>query len=118
MQKITLIIITLLCYLITAAQQENVDYSEPKTFEIGGIIVNGANNLNEKTLIAISELSVGETIKVPGDAITNGIKKLWSQGLFSDVDISIDKTINNSIFLSINLKEHARLSQFKFKGKK
>ena len=78
----------------------------------------GANNLNEKTLIAISELSVGETIKVPGDAITNGIKKLWSQGLFSDVDISIDKTINNSIFLSINLKEHARLSQFKFKGKK
>tara|TARA_B100002052_G_scaffold43020_1_gene35600 strand:+ start:221594 stop:224110 length:2517 start_codon:yes stop_codon:yes gene_type:complete len=117
-QKITLIIITLLCYLITTAQQESVDYSEPKTFEIGGIIVNGANNLNEKTLIAISELSVGETIKVPGDAITNGIKKLWSQGLFSDVDISIDKTINNSIFLSINLKEHARLSQFKFKGKK
>ena len=87
-------------------------------FEIGGIIINGANNLNEKTLIAISELSIGDNIKIPGDAITNAIKKLWDQGLFADVSISIDKKINNSIFLSINLKEHARLSQFKFKGKK
>ena len=73
MQKITLIIITLLCYLITAAQQENVDYSEPKTFEIGGIIVNGANNLNEKTLIAISELSVGRLLKYRR-CNNNGIK--------------------------------------------
>ena len=118
MKKITFIIITLLCCLIVQAQEKNINYAEPQIFEVGGIIVNGANHLNEKTLIAISELSIGENIKVPGDAITNAIKKLWDQGLFSDVSISIDKKINNSIFLSINLKEHARLSQFKFKGKK
>ena len=118
MKKITFIFITLLYCLIIQAQEKNINYAEPQIFEVGGIIVKGANHLNEKTLIAISELSIGENIKVPGDAITNAIKKLWDQGLFSDVSISIDKKINNSIFLSINLKEHARLSQFKFKGKK
>lgn len=118
MKKITLIIINLLCFFIIQAQQESINYTEPKIYEIGGIIVTGANNLNEKTLIAISELSIGTPIKVPGDAVSNAIKKLWGQGLFSDVNISIDKIINNSVFLSINLKEHARLSQFKFKGKK
>ena len=118
MKKITFIIITLLYCLIIQAQEKNINYAEPQIFEVGGIIVKGANHLNEKTLIAISELSIGENIKIPGDAITNAIKKLWDQGLFSDVSISIDKKINNSIFLSINLKEHARLSQFKFKGKK
>jgi len=118
LKKITFIIITLLYCLIIQAQEKNINYAEPQIFEVGGIIVKGANHLNEKTLIAISELSIGENIKIPGDAITNAIKKLWDQGLFSDVSISIDKKINNSIFLSINLKEHARLSQFKFKGKK
>ena len=118
MKKITFIIITLLYCLIIQAQEKNINYAEPQIFEVGGIIVKGANHLNEKTLIAISELNIGENIKIPGDAITNAIKKLWDQGLFSDVSISIDKKINNSIFLSINLKEHARLSQFKFKGKK
>ena len=44
-----------------------VDYSIPETYQIGGITVNGANNLNNSTLVAISGLSIGKPIKIPGE---------------------------------------------------
>ncbi len=118
MKRITFIIIGLISINITAQTNDFLDYSSPKKYEIGGIIVNGANNLNNSTLVAITGLSIGKKIKIPGDEITKGITKLWEQGLFADVDISIDKVIDNTAFLIINLKEHPRLSKFKFTGKK
>ncbi|MAO33138.1 MAG: outer membrane protein assembly factor BamA [Flavobacteriales bacterium] len=102
----------------TAQINSVVDYSIPETYQIGGITVNGANNLNNSTLVAISGLSIGKPIKIPGEEISGAIKKLWQQGLFSNIDISIAKIEGNSVFLNINLKEHPRLSKFKFTGKK
>ena len=51
-------------------------------------MVNGADNLNNTTLIALSGLTVGDNIKVPGDKISIAITKLWKEGLFSDIDIT------------------------------
>ena len=102
----------------TAQTQTKLDYSNPKTYEIGGIMIDGAQNLNNSTLIAITGLSIGEEIKIPGNKITKAITKLWEQGLFSDINITIEKVIENTVFLSIILKENPRLSKFKFIGKK
>ena len=99
-----------------AQDKSSIDYNSPEKFEIGGIVVNGAENLNNNTLIAISGISVGDEIAIPGEKISSAVKKLWQQGLFSDVDISIDKIVGNIVFLQINLVENARLSKFKFKG--
>ena len=109
---------SLLSFNIMAQINDTIDYSFPRTFEIGGIIVNGADNLNNSTLIAISGLSIGDRIKIPGDEISKAVTKLWGQGLFEDIEIAIDKVIENSIFLSINLKEYPILSKFKFRGEK
>ncbi len=118
LKNILFLILILLSYSISAQVNDAPDYSNPKTYEIGGIMVNGANNLNKKTLIAITDLSIGEKIKIPGDDIAKAITKLWEQGLFSDVDIAVEKIVDHVIFLTINLKEHPRLSKFKFTGKK
>ena len=118
LKKIALLLITLISFDITAQINDTLDYSNPRTYEIGGIMVNGADNLNNSTLVAITGLSIGETIKIPGDEITKAMTKLWDQGLFADVNISIEKVLGNIAFLTINLKEHPRLSKFKFKGKK
>ena len=117
-KKIALLVLISFTLTVTAQTSGELDYSNPTTYEIGGIIVNGANNLNNSTLISITGLVVGESIKIPGDKITLAITKLWKQGLFSDVDITIEKIVENTIFLTINLKEHPRLSKFKFKGGK
>ena len=118
LRKSILLIISLISINITAQINNVIDYSTPKSYELGGVTINGANNLNENTLLTISGLSIGEEIKIPGDKITNAITKLWGQGLFADIDITIEKTIDNVVFLNIHLKEYPRLSKFKFKGKK
>ena len=117
-KNITIFILILISFALSAQTTDELDYSNPKSYEIGGIMVNGADNLNNSTLISISGLSVGETIKIPGEDITSAITKLWRQELFADVDIAIEKIVENTVFLTINLEEHSRLSKFKFKGKK
>ena len=112
-----LLIFSLLAGSINAQMIENVDYSNPKTYEIGGITINGTNNLNDNALINISGLSIGEKIKVPSDRISSAITKLWKQGIFSEIEINIDKIQDNIIFINIEVKEYPRLSKFKFKGK-
>ena len=74
-------------------------------------MVNGADHLNNNTLISISGLEVGEKIKIPGDNITSAITKLWKQGLFADVNITIDKIVEDLVYLNIDLIEHSRLSK-------
>ena len=117
MKKFTIIVFSLLSLKIGAQTNDKLDYSNPKTYEIGGIMVTGADNLNNNTLISISELTVGDKIKIPGDNFSIAITKLWSEGLFSDVNITIDKIVDDIVFLNINLEENSRLSKFKFKGK-
>ena len=102
---------------LLAQSNQIIDYSSPKKYEIGGVKVTGVQNLNKNTLLEISGLKVGEEITIPSDKISSAIKNLWKQGLFSDVDILIEKIIDDIIFLNINIKEQNRLSKFKFKGK-
>lgn len=92
------------------------DYSKPKDYEIGGIKVEGVKYLDQNVLIMLSGLSVGQNIKIPGDPITDAIRKLWDQGLFEDVAIYASEVVGNRIFLEIHLKERPRVSRFSFEG--
>ena len=94
----------------------DIDYSNPKEYTIGGITVIGTKHLDKSVLIMLSGLSIGEKINIPGEKISEGIRKLWKQGLFSDVKITIEKTQGNNIFLNLLLSERPRLSKFSFSG--
>ena len=90
----------------------DIDYSLPRDYEIAGITVSGVKYVDPQVLVMISGLQVGETIEVPGDKITNAIRKLWEQGLFEDVSITCVNKIGRKIFLNIDLKERPRISKF------
>ena len=96
----------------------DLDYSKPHKYEIGGVKVQGIEFLDEKALIMISGLTIGNTISVPGDDISASLKKLWKQGLFENVAITVEKIENNRIFLIIHLQERARLTGFSIQGVK
>lgn len=93
-----------------------IDYSRPKTYEIGGIAVSGVKYLNEATLVNLSGLQVGQKIEVPGDAISKSLDKLWKHGLFGDVQIYVTKIVDDKIYLNFYLKERPRLSRVEFLG--
>jgi len=91
--------------------------SAPK-YEIAAITVTGANNYEDFVLIGFSGLAVGDMINVPGDAITNAVKRFWKQGLFSNVKILATKIENGKIWLNIALTERPRVSEINFIGLK
>ena len=93
-----------------------VDYSFPREYEIGGITVTGVQFVDPAVVVMLSGLSVGQTVKIPGDKITNAIKKLWEQGLFEDIQITYTQKVAGKIFLNIDMKERPRISKFSFRG--
>lgn len=93
-----------------------LDYSNPKEYEIADIEVTGSEYLDKNAIISISGLTVGSTIKIPGDAASGAVKKLWNQGILGDVGLYISKVEGNLVYLTIELKERPRLTKFTFEG--
>lgn len=100
----------------TFAQEKPFSYEIPKRYCVKGITVSGVKFLNPDVLISMTEISVGDTIQVPGEVITKAVKKLWAQGLFSDVDIRATRIDGTDIYIDINLKEQPRLTTVNFTG--
>ncbi len=99
-------------------KQEIADYSRAEDYVIGGVTISGVRFLDPNALVGISGLRIGQEVSVPGDAITNAVKKLWQQGLFSDVRINIVRTAADTVFLDITLQERPRISSVKYNGMK
>ena len=92
----------------------SIDYSNPQTYEIGGITTSGTGGLDRRLL----PFQVGEQIEIPGEKISKTLKKLWETGLYEDIRISVTKIIGNTAFLDIYLEDRARLAAFAFVGAK
>lgn len=116
--------LALLCCALPAMAQvvdstgmPRVSYSIPAEYTIGGITVSGVKFLDPDLLVPLSGLRVGQTVSLPGDDIGKAIRKMWDQGLFTNVEIRIVKTIGVNVFLDIRVTERPRLSRFTFIGK-
>ncbi len=96
-----------------------IEYSNATLkYQIAEIKVSGAENYEDFVLIGFSGLAVGDVINIPGQAITNAVKRFWKQGLFSDVKIYAKKINKDSVWLEIALKQRPRVSEINFTGLK
>lgn len=100
-----------------------VNYESPKTYEISAIRVTGTEYLNHNLLIENSGLSVGQSISLPGDEVSQAIRRLWKLGLFENIEIKIDDIQLNpndkydrKVALNINLLERPRVASVTFTG--
>lgn len=97
--------------------ETKVSYSGiARKYTIADIVVTGIDNMDQKVLLNLSGLKVGQEVAIPGDAITQALKRYWNHGLFSDVKIYQTKIENNQVWLEIALKERPRLSEINFHG--
>src|SRR5690606_27916998 len=94
----------------------SLDYSEPQEFRIAEIKAIGLNTLDETAIISLSGLRVDDTISVPGDAISNALKKLWAQGIIGDVKVLVTKIEGDDIYLLLELTERPRFSRVEYSG--
>jgi outer membrane protein insertion porin family len=94
----------------------NFSYSAPRSYEIAGLTVEGAENLDEGAIRLLSGLTVGDKIEIPGEETADALKKLWKQDLFSDIQLLIQRIEGKKIFLVLKIEERPRLSRFRFEG--
>ncbi len=79
--------------------------------------MSGAKYLDQDLLLAVTNLTVGMKLYLPNDEhIAKAIKALWKQELFSNVNITITKYIDDKVFLNIAVEERPRLSRFNFRN--
>jgi|TARA_B110000444_G_scaffold254343_1_gene286678 outer membrane protein insertion porin family len=85
-------------------------------YEIGGIVVKGADQLDPTMVGLLSGLNVGDKVQFPSDKIATAIRNLWDQELFEDVQLFITQKIDRIVYLEFQLKTLPKLSKFYFTG--
>ena len=123
LRKVFPVVALCLCGLKASAQGKivypDISYAgTPKTLVLGGINVSGFEGYEDYMLAGISGLSVGQEIMVPGNEITDAVKRYWRHGLFSDVKISADSIVGDKIYLHVSLAMRPRVSVINYVGLK
>jgi len=93
---------------------------------IGEIKVSGATISSEKSIIANSQLRVGQNIQysvdfagnIISEEIQRAIKNLWNIGVFAEIAIHLLEKTEDGIVLEIAVEEYPRLSKLIFRGNK
>lgn len=93
------------------------DAKIPKKYTIAEIKVTGNVKFDAAIVTSVSGLSVGDEVTIPGgDAFAKAITKLWSQNMFTNINVFITKLEGRNIWVEIVATERPMLSDFRFKG--
>ncbi|MDE6256893.1 MAG: outer membrane protein assembly factor BamA [Muribaculaceae bacterium] len=90
----------------------------PRSYEIAGIKVKGIPEEEQYLVIGYSGLSEGDKVDIPGDEITQAVRRFWRQGLYSKVQINVEKIAGDKVWLEIDLQRQPRMSELRFEGMK
>ncbi|HWR93611.1 MAG TPA: POTRA domain-containing protein [Flavobacterium sp.] len=98
--------------------QDRVPFGQGKKYILADVDVIGKITYNPQTIVIFSGLQKGQDVIIPGDEISNSIKKLGKLGLFSDIDFYVNKVEGDSIYLQLEITELPKLSEVKIVGVK
>lgn len=112
MRKAFFLILTLWAPILCA--QQNIPSGK---YVLGGIEVDGGGGaIDSAALVAISGLTIGQTINVPGEELASAIRNLWKQNIFDDIQINILRVQDGRLYLQIKALEKPRISKYTFRG--
>ncbi|MFL2620088.1 MAG: outer membrane protein assembly factor [Flavobacteriaceae bacterium] len=97
----------------SANSQNNVE-----RYNIGEIKVSGNTSFSPITIVTFSGLREGDAISIPGEKLSNAIKKLWGSNLFSSVNVYKTKVEDGIINLEIELYDLPELRELEVTGVK
>lgn len=92
--------------------------SMPRSYEIADIKVTGADNYDDYLVIGYAGLKVGDVVDIPGNDITNAVKRLMRQGLFAQAQIKVLKTAGNRAWLELAVRTQPRIAAINYHGVK
>jgi len=114
----TSLILILLGSFFQIQAQDRIPFDQGKKYILADVKVNGKISFNQQTVVTFAGLEKGQQITVPGEEISNAIKKLGKLGLFSDIDFYASKIEGDSIWMDLDIAELPKLNEVKFQGVK
>lgn len=118
-----LALLTLAFALPRTMQAQNVQEKPTITYTaehpkyiLAGLAIDGIKGFDDDYLLSLSGLNIGQIYEVPGNDISEAIRRYWAQKLFSNVRIEADSIVGNSIYLHIFLTAQPRVSSIQYHG--
>ena len=110
----------LLAPALVRAQGVEVDYNHPQKYYVAGIEVEGNTYFSDQQIISQTGIHEGMQVTVPGDDLSNVVRRLWLQRYFEDVAVEIDSlnAARDSAWFRIRILERPRMSRWTFTGVK
>ena len=99
-------------------QAQTVANPDAKKYVLGDITVSGSTHFSAQTIVTYSGLRKGQEVYIPGEEVSNAIKKLWKSNLFNDINIYLVKTEGNTAYIEIRLFDLPELNELKINGVK
>ena len=90
---------------------------QPATYVLKDIVVDGVKKYTPAQILRFTGLNKGEQVDIPGQKISNGIKKLWETQSFSKVEVYIESVEGDQVVLKFSLEDLKELGEVKFTGK-
>ena len=84
--------------------------------QIFNVDVIGNKNASAGVILRNSGLVAGKAIS--GDDIRDAINRLWAMKVFSDVQITAEKQVEEGLYLLITVKEYPKIDSYELKGNK
>lgn len=104
-----------------AGNQNEIRQILEQQYTILGITVTGNQSGSPETIIAQSGLRQGQKFVLPSDEIRRAVQSLWSQNIFRDVQIDIERETPQSdgsigLFLRIRVDEFPKIGVITIQG--
>ncbi|MGL6022079.1 MAG: BamA/OMP85 family outer membrane protein [Chitinophagaceae bacterium] len=97
--------------------KKNISFSyPPQSYIVADIQIIGNHSMEDNFIASIAGFQKGAKIMLPSDRISKAINSLWKQNMFSDIELSITKVENDSIWVTISIEERPVLSEYQIKG--
>jgi len=90
----------------------------PKVYEIAGITIEGAPNYDYYLILGYAGINIGDRVAIPGDDITNAVKRLMKQTLFAQARVELEKVAGDKAWLKIKLRTQPRIGKVNYIGAK
>ena len=91
--------------------------SQNGTYVLKEIVVDGVKKYSAAQIYRFTGLSKGEVVDIPGQKISNAIKKLWETNSFSEVEVYVESVEGQNVVLRFHLEDLKELGEVKFNGK-
>ena len=114
------LLLTLVSFTTTAQVVQNGDFGliPGIDYEVAGITVSGAQDLDPNVVIMLTNIRVGDNIQFPDPKISDAIRTLWRQQLFENITLSVVNKSGRKVYLDIRLQELPKMSKYFITGVK